>query len=104
MRIVRTYPEQIVREALSLTKDQAAHGRIRKSHGAYFTDTVRRLAEKRGPIPTRVALRSVADRGFTATVHAAFRRILDPRAQRMSRPALCVPPSLISNDHFHATI
>jgi Bacteriophage replication protein O len=48
VHIARTYPEQLVREALSLTKDQAARGRIRKSRGAYFTDTVARLARTRG--------------------------------------------------------
>jgi len=46
-KIARTYPEQLVREALSLTKDQAARGRIRKSRGAYFTNTVTRLAHER---------------------------------------------------------
>jgi hypothetical protein len=47
-QIARTYPEQLVREALSLTKGHAARGRIRKSKGAYFTDMVRRLARERG--------------------------------------------------------
>jgi hypothetical protein len=46
-QIARTYPEQLVREALSLTKDHGARGRIRKSKGAYFTDMVRRLAAAR---------------------------------------------------------
>ena len=46
-QIARTYPETIVREALSLTKDHAARGRIRKSKGAYFTDMVHRLAAER---------------------------------------------------------
>src|SRR5713101_115053 len=49
VQIARTYPEQLVREALSLTKDHAARGRIRKSRGAYFTDTVTRLARERLP-------------------------------------------------------
>jgi hypothetical protein len=48
VQIARTYPEHLVREALSLTKDQAARGRIRKSRGAYFTDLVQRLARTRG--------------------------------------------------------
>jgi len=47
LTIARTYPEHIVREALSLTKDHAARGRIHKSRGAYFTDTVTRLAKAR---------------------------------------------------------
>lgn len=48
LTIARSYPEQLVREALSLTKDARARGRIRKSAGAYFTDTVARLAHERG--------------------------------------------------------
>lgn len=48
LQIARTYPEQIVRTALSITKDQALRGRIRKSRGAYFTDMVQRLARERG--------------------------------------------------------
>ncbi len=56
LTIARTYPEQLVREALSLTKDQAARGRIRKSRGAYFTDTVGRLARERHiPPPGRTS-------------------------------------------------
>ena len=47
VQIARTHPEQLVREALSLTKDHAARGRIRKSRGAYFTDVVSRLAKER---------------------------------------------------------
>lgn len=45
LQIARTYPEELIREALSLTKDQAARGRIRKSRGAYFTDAIARLAK-----------------------------------------------------------
>ena len=55
LTIARSYPEQLVREALSLTKDQAARGRIRKSRGAYFTDTVARLARQRDTGPERHA-------------------------------------------------
>ncbi len=47
LRIARTYPEPVIREALSLTKDARARGRIRKSPGAYFTDMVARLAQDR---------------------------------------------------------
>jgi hypothetical protein len=47
-QIVRTYPEQLIRTALSITKDEALRGRVRKSKGAYFTDTVQRLARERG--------------------------------------------------------
>lgn len=48
IQLARTYPEPLIREALSLTKDHAARGRIRKSKGAYFTDMVQRLAAERG--------------------------------------------------------
>ncbi len=48
IRIANTWPEAIIFEALSLTKDQAARGRITKSRGAYFTNTVARLARERG--------------------------------------------------------
>lgn len=56
LTIARTYPEQLVREALSLTKDHAARGRIYKSRGAYFTNLVHRLArERRLPRPDHAA-------------------------------------------------
>jgi|SRR5581483_11251200 len=48
LQIARAYPHPLIFEALSLTKDQAARGRIRKSRGAFFTDTVARLARHRG--------------------------------------------------------
>ncbi len=48
LQIARSYPEGLIFEALSLTKDQAARGRINKSRGAYFTDTIARLAHERG--------------------------------------------------------
>jgi biotin operon repressor len=48
LTIARVYPEALIYEALSLTKDHAARGRITKSRGAYFTDTIARLAKQRG--------------------------------------------------------
>ncbi len=48
LEIARSYHEGLIFEALSLTKDARARGRIRKSAGAYFTDTVARLAASRG--------------------------------------------------------
>jgi hypothetical protein len=48
VQIARTYPEGLIFEALSLTKDARARRLIRKSPGAYFTDTVARLAKDRG--------------------------------------------------------
>src|SRR5262249_35929734 len=41
IQLARNYPEYLIREALSLTRDHAARGRIKKSRGAYFTDTLR---------------------------------------------------------------
>jgi len=52
VQIARTYPEHLVREALSLTKDARARRLIRKSPGAYFTDTLARLASARGVDPS----------------------------------------------------
>ncbi len=46
--IARTYPEGLIFEALSLTKDAKARRKVRKSPGAFFTDTVHRLAQERG--------------------------------------------------------
>jgi hypothetical protein len=51
LEIARTYPEHVIFEALSLTKDARARQRIRKSAGAYFTDTVVRLAKQRSITP-----------------------------------------------------
>ncbi len=48
LTIARTYPEPLVREAISMTRDHAARGRIRKSRGAFFTDLIVRLARDRG--------------------------------------------------------
>jgi len=47
VQIARTYPEGLIFEALSLTKDARARRLIRKSAGAYFTDAVGRLARER---------------------------------------------------------
>jgi len=51
VQIARTYPEGLIFEALSLTKDARARGLIRKSPGAYFTDTLHRLARERSSEP-----------------------------------------------------
>ncbi len=47
-RVAHAVPEHLVFRALSETKDQAARGRIRKSRGAFFTDTIDRLAREHG--------------------------------------------------------
>jgi phage replication O-like protein O len=46
--VATTLPEPLIFRALSETKDQAARGRIRTSRGAFFTDTITRLAREHG--------------------------------------------------------
>lgn len=46
-KVVQTYPESIVRAALSETKLAAHQGTIRKTRGAYFMDSVKRLSDLR---------------------------------------------------------
>lgn len=46
--IANQVPEELIYEALSETRQQAAAGRIRKSRGAYFTARIRQLAEHHG--------------------------------------------------------
>jgi len=46
--IAQQVPEDLIFEALSETRQQAAVGRIRKSRGAYFTARIRQLAERHG--------------------------------------------------------
>lgn len=43
-KIVKDYPEPLVRMALSETRQAQLEGRIMKTRGAYFTDTLKRLA------------------------------------------------------------
>jgi hypothetical protein len=42
-KIVATYPEPLIRMALSETRQAHLEGRILKNKGAYFTDTIKRL-------------------------------------------------------------
>lgn len=44
---LREYPEGLIRMALAETRQAAQEGRIRKSKGAYFMDTLKRLATRR---------------------------------------------------------
>lgn len=46
-RVIQTYSESIIRAALSETKLAAHQGAIRKSRGAFFMDTLKRLGEYR---------------------------------------------------------
>jgi hypothetical protein len=43
-KIVKDYPEPLVRMALSETHQAYLEGRIIKTRGAYFTDTLKRIA------------------------------------------------------------
>ena len=48
-RIVKDYSEPVIRMALSETQQAQLEGRITKTRGAYFTDTLKRLARYRAP-------------------------------------------------------
>jgi hypothetical protein len=47
LTILKTYPEPLIRMALSETRQAHLEGRITKSRGAYFTDTLKRIAQFR---------------------------------------------------------
>jgi Replication initiator protein A len=46
-KLIATHSEELIRTALSETRQAKLEGRILKSKGAYFTDTLKRLAELR---------------------------------------------------------
>jgi hypothetical protein len=46
-KIITKYPETLVRAAISETRAAHLEGRIKKSRGAYFNDTIKRLADYR---------------------------------------------------------
>jgi len=46
-KIIATHSEELIRTALSETRQAKFEGRIIKSRGAYFTDTLKRIAELR---------------------------------------------------------
>jgi len=66
-KVLREYPEELIRMALAETRQAAQEGRIRKSHGAYFMDTLKRLATLRAAPPTP----RPEDAPAPATAHAA---------------------------------
>jgi hypothetical protein len=45
LKIIKDYPEPLIRMALSETKQACLERRITKSRGAYFTDTLKRLTQ-----------------------------------------------------------
>src|SRR5262249_29293694 len=47
LKIMKDYPEPLIRMALSETKQAHLEGSITKTRGAYFTDTLNRLAQLR---------------------------------------------------------
>jgi hypothetical protein len=49
LKIIKDYPEPVIRMALSETRQAHLEGRIAKSRGAYFTDTLKRLAQCHAP-------------------------------------------------------
>lgn len=44
LKVIKTHPEPLIRMALSETRQAQLEGRITKSRGAYFTDTLKRLS------------------------------------------------------------
>jgi hypothetical protein len=44
LKIIKDYPEPLIRMALSETRQAQLEGRIAKTRGAYFTDTLKRLS------------------------------------------------------------
>ena len=44
-KLIHDHPEHLIRMALSETKQAHLEGRILKTKGAYFTDTLKRLAQ-----------------------------------------------------------
>jgi hypothetical protein len=46
-KVLREYPEGLIRMALAETRQAAQEGRIRKSNGAYFMDALKRLTTRR---------------------------------------------------------
>ena len=46
-RLIATHSEELIRTALSETRQAHLEGRIVKTRGAYFTDTLKRLAQLR---------------------------------------------------------
>ena len=66
-KVVRAYPEELIQMALAETRQAAQEGRIRKTTGAYFMDTLKRLATLREvrstPTPAGV---SEPERGIAA--------------------------------------
>lgn len=51
-KIIKDYPEPLIRMALSETRQAQLEYRITKNRGAYFTDTLKRLAHLRATSPT----------------------------------------------------
>ena len=60
-KVLRDYPEGLLRMALAETRQAQQEGRIRKTRGAYFMDTLKRLATLRtAPEPPRAETASAS--------------------------------------------
>lgn len=94
-KVLREYPEELIRMALAETRQAAREARIRKTTGAYFMDTLKRLAtlrEARGTlapagIPAPVPRTAVAAAQETAVTAAQEQRAL-AHAQEHTRACL----------------
>jgi hypothetical protein len=66
-KVLRDYPEELLRMALAETRQAAQEGRIKKTTGAYFMDTLKRLATLRGAHATATLAREPAPAAAPAT-------------------------------------
>jgi len=70
-KVVREYPEELIQMALAETRQAAQEGRIKKTTGAYFMDTLKRLATLRAARTTATPARAPAPAAAPAPAPAA---------------------------------
>jgi hypothetical protein len=70
-KVLRDYPEELLRMALAETRQAAHAGKIRKTPGAYFMDTLKRLATLRAAGTTATPAREPAPEAAPAPAQAA---------------------------------
>jgi hypothetical protein len=66
-KVLRDYPEELLRMALAETRQAAHEGKIRKTTGAYFMDTLKRLATLRAAGTTATPVSQPASEAAPAT-------------------------------------
>lgn len=100
-KVLREYPEGLIRMALAETRQAQHEGRIRKTRGAYFMDTLKRLTALRtAPEPSQPAPPPVASaptRVSPQTAAQAERRALEIARQhtqaRVDAVLAAIPPA-----------